>query len=497
MLQHVLYVVVMHGVGVLLSRPLVSRRNDLLVYIGAFFWGQAFVVVESALLLLAGVPFTLWSVGALIAVDVVALGAWGLRRGVSWRREFPRWAVSAAAVCLLAYLSASFARARGGGDTYMLDNLAHVLVRNGGLVPGAAWTVLSWGIFVPMTHAFAVLLGIDYFWGLAPVQAALFVGVFSVFTASALGEAALAGVRRRWGLTLSAALLLVTLPIFRCHCLYVHTNLGSAIYLFLALAGAWCAMTSREGHWPILALLAMIGFTMHRHESPLMVLFLLVILGSRRDPLRRQWLMVVATYTVFVLVWYGGLAAVLVRFREPADVRWGALPVAKVLDVRKAACFITLFIVYTVILAAGRRLSAVRRVVHRGGALLTGGLLVGVVVFSLVRPDHLMASLRSVCVNLLCHDPFGWGRTAAACLMIAPLVMRLRRFPHSGLFGRFIVGYLLIVLFLGFLRDRPYRTGPFDSANRMLLALFPAALCYLTLKIGALAAGDEDTAGGT
>ena len=239
----------------------------------------------------------------------------------------------------------------------------------------------------------------------------------------------------------------------------------------------------------------MIGFTLHRLESPLVVLFLLVLLGSRRDAMRKQWLMIVVAYTLFLLVWYGGLAAMSVVLRGPTDVRWGGLPSAKVLDERKAACFVALFVAYTVVLVMGRRSSMVCWVLRRGGAILAGGILIGIALFSLLRPNHMMASLRSVCVNLLCHDPFGWGRTPAACLVIAPLVTRLRRFPHSGLLGNFIVGYFLIVFCLGFLRN-PYRTGPFDSANRMLLALFPVALCYLTLKIGALITRIDDPADG-
>ena len=183
-----------------------------------------------------------------------------------------------------------------------------------------------------------------------------------------------------------------------------------------------------------------------------------------------------------------------VVLRGPPDVRWGGLPSAEVLNEQRVAGFVALFVAYTVILAMGRRSSMVRWMLRRGGAIFAGGILIGIAVFSLLRPNHMMANMRSLIVNLLCHDPFGWGRTAAACLVIAPLVTRLKRFPHSGLFGGFIVGYCLIVFCLGFLRNNPYRTGAFDSANRMLLTLFPVVLCYLTLKIGALIARIDDPA---
>jgi hypothetical protein len=150
-------------------------------------------------------------------------------------------------------------------------------------------------------------------YGLAPAFAVSMLATFALVVGEALKHMRVATRHRALWMFLAVGVLLA-IPLFRFHVIYIHSNMGSAGYLLFFVALFWLAEVKNDPSFLPIAFLSLLSFTVLRVEAvPYTVAFLVVTVMDSRLPrleLRR---------------WYGLCTAVLVAwftllaFTVPAD----------------------------------------------------------------------------------------------------------------------------------------------------------------------------------
>lgn len=304
--------VALHLLGVVLCVAIGPWRRIWLCVAAGFAVGLAcglFLALAALLLGVFRVEVMVTLYAALLAGGIAA----------SARRErWSRASVVAAALGTLGFaaLCVPFCRYNFSAlsyDSHMFVLYGRVLGDDGQMTLDMLQRLNAWGVFQVVAQALSVFVKQDYLYGLAPAFAVSMLATFAVVLDEALGELGVA--RRLRVLWIALALgVLLAIPLFRFHVVYIHANMGSAGYLFLFVGLYWLAEVKREPSYLPIAFLALLAFTVMRVEAvPFALIFLLLtVIGTglaRRDVL--PWY---AAYTAVVLGWF-----TLLAFLVPAD----------------------------------------------------------------------------------------------------------------------------------------------------------------------------------
>ena len=122
---------------------------------------------------------------------------------------------------------------------------------------------------------------------------------------------------------------------------------------------------------------------------------------------------------------------------------------------------------------------------HTSVFTLIGLVLVGV-VFTMMKPGHMLTSLHSIASNMFFYG--NWGLTWYGVLFLSTAFYFARRDASDGQWMiMLLVPYLLLVYSLAYFTDA-YHLGEIDSANRLMLQLMPLVILYLGSRYACVAA---------
>jgi hypothetical protein len=463
-LSQALLFLAIHLVGLAVSFAIGPRRAPALCCALAFPIGLATAVIVTLAILLAGLPYTAWTLGGAIgaACAVALVGA--VRRGIDRRdlRIAGLWTAAFAIACLTL---TRFNVALSTIDSHRILSLAVILSNEGGLSPETAAQLDRQGVFQIIAHSLAGFTRSDFLHGLPLVLGLSFAPMFALTLWHGLGVVG-APIQRRWMAVALVTAALFTISMVDYHILYIHTNLGAGIYLFGYLALFWIAELERDEAWLPTAFLCLIAFALHRTETPLVALLFLVLTVAQSELPRRTLTLWLGLFTAVVAVWYEKLAhhVPTTAFITPARSRlvW--------------------------ILMAGFFcwwLASETRVVRRINGWLPAAVagLSGLVVAAsfAIKPHHMARSTANWAANLT--DLPLWGNVwlFLPALMLLGLLGRPPRFRHAFTVG--LIAYAALVLVLSFFLANPYRIGLGDSANRMTIHFVPLIFYYLAVKL--------------
>jgi hypothetical protein len=442
-----------YAVGLAFNLAVGPRRDALLCSALAFPCGLTLWVLGALVGVASGMDGTVSGAGALAVAG--GLSAWAIvrrrERSIAWAPLAAYAAVFVVGAALLSTVSL----AKLSPDSLQYIRLATVFARGGHLDATAAFFLADRGAFTFLAYAAAGIAGVDYLYALPQVLGMAFVGLFGANTARAPASE---GVGPRAAALAAAGVTAAVMSTYLVtyHMVYVHSNLGSALYLFGFAAPFWLAERRDDPSALAPAFLCLIAFSLERVEAPLFTaLFAALAAWPSRLPRRLLAAGLAATGGVTV-AWLLRLAVVI--------------PAGDFLTPGRAV------VLSVLVLAPLAGLPLARRLPRGALARLPGGLLalalIGLGLAFALRPAGMAASIGALATNLLGTETALWGYAWWLALALAALSLVT---PPLAVGRGLLIGVavaLVTILLLGFFRV-PYRVGMADSASRMCIHFLP------------------------
>jgi hypothetical protein len=434
-----------------------------------FLWGCMLYVVEAMLIIGLKIPYTLISMaifsGLVLAILVLVnyrMGNWRLDKGeVAWL-----------AYSLLAFVLVSLAANLFNPAAVSQDSIMQIMIGREIAFDGFSSGVIDYlsltGPFILMLHSAAVLIGSEYLYTLVPSFSLSLFMVFTYITYRSISQK----LSKRFftlALALLATLILFTSDLFLFQTFYIHDNLPTAAYLFVAVSACWLAVTENNNAWLAFAVPALISFSLLRAETVIFAVFVLFMVISLFPlPWRTRWLLVLP-FCGIMLIWY-----ILFYYNFLRD--------SFMLNPTRIMVLMALLIclgIYVFVLRYSRLQQFIRAnlvVLVGGGALL---LLAGLLI---INPRNVITASVATVQNMLVYGQWGaiWYIVAAGLI----LAFTQPRIKNESFFVLILAIYFLLLISLGWLRTNVdvYHLGRFDSGNRMLTHFLPVAVYYLVVK---------------
>lgn len=439
------------------------RRTPVLSCALAFPIGLAVTCLLALAMLICRVPYSPWSLGAAMAATAAAATIATARRGAHRRdlRVAGWWTLAFAIVCpALSHFNVAILT--NDSDTILATSFS--IASAGRLTPENMFWLDGFGVFQVLAHSMFGFTGREFLYALPLVLGLSFIPMFAVSLWHALDAAGAAARRRSWLVALVTAALF-TLSMVDYHVVYIHTNLGSAIYLFGFLALFWIAEIRSDTTWLPPAFICLIAFALHRTETPLVALLFLALTVTGSDLPRRATTGWLAAFTASMVLWYEFLAQNIVGkdFLTPARSR--------------------LLWVLAMLFFLWRLASRIRfvRLVDRWVPAIIGGLcMLALIAAFAAKPDHMTTSAAHWAKNLT-ELPL-WGHSWFLIPLLIAIGLAIEPPPFRQPFVVGLTVYAAVILLLSFSLPNPWRLGVGDSANRMTIHLLPSIFFYLALK---------------
>ena len=122
-------------------------------------------------------------------------------------------------------------------------------------------------------------------------------------------------------------------------------------------------------------------------------------------------------------------------------------------------------------------LKAFAWVIRRTPFLTLAGLVVLSIIFTILKPEHMVSSLESIAWNTLLKGNWGLTWYVLLFLMAELYLSKWRSTKYHWMF-MVLVTYVVLVYNLAYFTD-PYHIGEFDSAKRLLPQALPLIVLYL------------------
>ena len=320
-----------------------------------------------------------------------------------------------------------------------------------------------WGPFVPFMHSITNLLDQKLYWQYQPVLSLNLVAIVFYTVYATIRE------RKSTLQSCVAATVLVSVLVlsnlFLFHFFYIHVMLIGALYMYLFVF-ALIKMQQQPGRaYELLALLSLIAFSLARIEAPLYVTVILLVASFWQGWSYVNRLKLIIPFVVLFVAWYARVYFIL---PGSPDVLTKELTIA----------VISLLVGFG-LFAVVSGLKVLDPIAKRTPFLTFIGLALVSIIFTILKPEHMLTSLVSILRNIFLG--YGnWGLTWYFILFLALYFARRHATERHWLF-MVLVSYILLVYNLAYF-SIPYHIFDYDSANRLILQALPLVLLYLSLR---------------
>jgi hypothetical protein len=319
-----------------------------------------------------------------------------------------------------------------------------------------------WGPLLPFIHSITNLLDQKLYWQYQPVLSLNLVAIVFYTMYSIIREQK-SILQSCVGATVLVSLMVLS-NIFLFHVFYIHVNIISALYMYLSVF-ALVKMQHQPGRaYELLALLSLIAFSLVRLEAPLFVIVILLVTSFRQGWSYVNRLKLIIPFIVFFVAWYARVYFIL---PEAPDLLTKELVIA----------FISVLVGFGQF-AVVSGLKVLDSIVKITPFLTLIGLVLASIIFTIIKPDHMLGSLESIVRNILVDGD--WGLTWYVIFFLATeLYFASRDATERHWMFMVLVTYILLVYNLAYFTNS-YRIGATDSANRLVLQALPLVLLYLS-----------------
>jgi hypothetical protein len=452
----------------LLVGGLIKPRMDFPLLIAvSYAVGTAICLLTSLLIIILPPPFQATFLFATLGLIFTALLA------VNW--SLKRFSTKETTIALI-YNLVFFMLARqlcfhnfmvASDDSLWMMRLGEILAHTGNLDP--TMTMLGkWSIAIPVFQAIAAFLHIGSFTGLFPLLL-----VPLLFGFSRGSWLVITGLNSSNKLALPVAItggLFLGSEIFiQWNAFYINAHLASGLYLLLFITIFSLAALRRESGWLFFSSLFLLMFCLWRVESIIFatVYLFLLLPAINVPPLKKLFAGILVLLPV--ATWYLHLYQLYA-------------PAKSFLNGRMIVMLTAMALVLLLITIA-RRFSAINMLLTYGPHLLILAITIILFIFVLSKPEHMAIALNNILGNIF----QGQGMWGMGWIMVFPLLIISQGLASSfPLDRRLLASFVFFALFLlaiSFFRTgEGYRLSHWDSANRILVHIFPCCVYYLALK---------------
>jgi hypothetical protein len=347
------------------------------------------------------------------------------------------------------------------------DSLRYLLAANDLALPDAFEQVhradlLLRQIGLPSLHTLSDLTDRRYMASIAPLFG---VSGLGLFTWLAWRFTQGSETRRRMWLVVGAVLFLGSTNRLVYDSFYINSHIQMAVFLLIAVAGSWLAVTTDKPGWAWPAGLALAATLLMRPEAPLVVAVVMAAVAASRATWPVRWAMTLPSVVVMAL-WYG------IALWQHANFGNRIALTAPVFG-----SLVAVFGATGVTIAGGW--AQARSVVRHFDLIALAGLALLVAGYGVRSPDVVVGSIKATFRNLT-YDGM-WMLTWVAALGLLAVALLVQRVPDSRLWTVPILGFGLLYWLLPLIRDGAWRVGTGDSGNRILAHIIAVVVVFLVL----------------
>ncbi len=465
MLAQLAFLSALQLAGMLSAAGLARRTSAAFVACSGLLWGLMLWVAVGLVHLNAGIPCTVRTVfpsvgGLSLASAVAAVRLRAVDAAVARRLGLMYLAsvVVIAAVLPLDMTAVSFDSMRQMALGRIFAE--HPRVQIDALEEGFG----NWAPFVPLIHAAAPMIGVDYLYALHPC---IFLSLMACFLV--LGRTMLRELGRPPAealvLPILGACVLGSTFFFAYQAFYVHNSLPVTAFVTVYPTTLWLALRQRRPAWLVFSMAALTCFCLARCESVLFAAVMILPLVAAGELPYRVRLACVLPFAAAMIGWQMRLV-LLIGTR------------ADILTPQRVAA--------QTLLLAGTGVLAILTAWPFGRRLATASIPLALVALafiaaglSVARPEHMGRCATVILANLTSEGGWSaWWYLAAGLIL---LVWTAPPVPHQQVLTVPLWAVPLGAWAMGAMRV-PYRLGFGDSANRMMTHIAPLALLYVLLR---------------
>lgn len=465
----ILFLIELYLLGCGVALQFREKLPDLFLSMVASLFGLLGYFANIVLLTLVGVRPTSSLMFMIVAIEVLGLFAYRWygqgKQCLQFKQSQLLFLLGGVVFIGLCWFFLHFARVFASPDSLYMVVMAKSILETG----FSQWyfaSPLLWGIFVPVMQTLGLLFNDEFTWFIQPVISTIFLLLFLYLSIRASRQIAVS----KWISVLLAILgggIMVSANMYWVAQFYIHTNLNSAISLFLVVASLYLSIKEQNGGWLGIAAIFLIMFGMLRTENVIIASLLIVITVSAQKIDRRKMLATFLPYLVIQALWN-----VLV-------IRLNPVAFSNLLSTSQLALVTVGLLGLMVFFVFSNNQWIRERLLPRVGSILVIGILLLVSLVFLANPATIF---KFIWANL--STMFSTGQWLTTFWVVIPLLMIVRpKEPiafQSG-FDLIIFGFFGMILMMGALKGS--HTSWYDSVNRMYIHILPVMVFYLILRL--------------
>jgi hypothetical protein len=449
------------------------RKNlpDLILSLLSIFIGLFAYCINVFMLSLFNITITRQLMVIISTLEIILLYAFVFYRSrLTWQPSLLFYPLAGGLFILLSWFFLNNIYTYATPDSLYMVVMAKGILENG----FSQWYLagpLSWGLFIPLLQTLGMLFGYDYTWFIQPVMSFIFIILYILIVHRASSQL----TSRKWLPLLLALLgtgLLLSTNIYWASQFYIHANLMTGITLFLTLATIYLAIVEKKDEWLSITSIFFIMFGLMRVENFILASLIVILLLATQKFEYKKMLRTFLPYLIFQLGW-----DFVILWMKPETF-------TNILSTQQLILIIAGLIGVIITLLISNKNWFIKSIIENL-QWITSILLIGLIVsLFFFNPNKIANNIWTILQQMLS----GWGRYGLwflswLVIMVITLLLRTKKpIPLQRFFYSLIVWFFVIILFLGMFRGR-YHVIWSDSANRMLLHIFPTILFVIILQI--------------
>ena len=355
-------------------------------------------------------------------------------------------------------------------DSLYVLKMSQVIAKTG--FTNLRWdSMASFGYFIGMMQAAAKLINVDYLYILQPMFSMSFIFLFGYILYELSEDYGSTLVRVLF--SFAATLFLFSSTIMRFEFSYIHSNLITAIFLFLLIICYIFWEKTTDQSWLIYAILSGLGFSLTRTENPItLLIFVTLFLGISRSKYAQR-------------VRYIAPMIGLVAFFEAILLFIDSPHVKEMINPSMVFVFVVLLSFYLVFLLISKFDIIEKWIFPHLHKILTFFSLTVLFCAIVIKTNHMVVSSITLFSSAVLQG--GW---TTCWLIVIPLLAifsfrKANTDPSFTLLQFGIPLYFIAILIMSFIDGHPYTNPRWSSSpNRMFTQILPLGLLLITLTLG-------------
>ncbi len=323
------------------------------------------------------------------------------------------------------------------------------------------------GVFIPILQSTSVFINSDYLVSLQFSFAFSFILVFYYLSEHIL-QSFFVNKNIVTPLVITSTFLLVSTPLFIVQFFYIHGTLTSGIFLFTAISSYWLSVTEKNNYWLVFFLLSSIGVFFSRAETFIYMDILLILILLTNNFSYKSRLILFLPVIIIQLAWFLYILFRIENFSSYVNPQRFILII-----------FGLIMLIGMIIFSNKSFLAKILQIFKLEFFLIFIYFIV--LIFILIRPDHMLISIGSFLSNTFVTGYWGFSFWLIFPLLIISLFIKSQ--PFVTFLRTFILSTIGSIFVLVIIRP-PYHLYWTDSSNRLMTLILPMGLLMIAIIIG-------------